>query len=237
MYLYVEKRSFLHLLHPVVKILLLSTGFIIALIFNSPLYLLSSLFLIVFMIIYAGGVANIYRMRIILILLFVFSTILWAFFIKEGNLIFRLGPLSVTNKSLSYGIGMGLRLNLMVLTGLLFFSITMIEEFGFGLHKIGLPYSFCFAISTAFRLVPLFLQEGTIVVEAQTLRGLDLTKGNIFTKIERHLPLIVPIFVTTVRKMDNLFLALESKGFKPNKKRTFYLERELASVDYVVIII
>lgn len=237
MYLYLEKKTFLHSLHPVVKIFLLITGFIVAILFNSPLYLLFFLFLIVLMIIYAGGLNNIYRMRIIIILLFIFSSILWAFFIKEGKTVFKLGPFSITDKSFSYGIGMGLRLNLMVLTGLLFFTITMIEEFSFGLHKIGLPYPFCFALSMAFRLVPLFLTEGATVVEAQTLRGLDLTKGNIFSKIKNHLPLIVPVFITTIKKMDNLFLALESKGFKPHKKRTFYLDKELEFIDYGVIVI
>ncbi|MCX7994447.1 MAG: energy-coupling factor transporter transmembrane protein EcfT [candidate division WOR-3 bacterium] len=237
MYLYVEKESFLHTFHPVVKILMLITGFIIAIIFNAPSYLLFFILLTILMIIYAGGITNVYRMRVILILLFLFSTILWAFFIKEGKTIIKFGFATVTDKSLLYGIGMGLRLNLMVLSGLLFFSITMIEEFSFGLHKIGLPYPFCFALSMAFRLVPLFLQEGATVVEAQTLRGLDLTKGNIFTKIKNHFPLIVPIFITTIKKMDNLFLALESKGFKPYKNRTFYLDKSLKSIDYLSTVI
>ncbi|MEO0162839.1 MAG: energy-coupling factor transporter transmembrane component T [candidate division WOR-3 bacterium] len=237
MYLYVAKNSFFHARHPVVKILILTTGFFVAIIFNSPLYLLGFLLVVLFMIYYAGGMENVYRMRIVLILLFLFSTIMWSFFIKEGRILIKLGPLSITDRSLAYGCGMGLRLDLMVLTGLLFFTITMIEELSFGLHKMGLPYPFCFALAMAFRLVPLFLQEGTIVIEAQTLRGLDLTKGNLFQRIRNHFPLIIPIFVTTVKKMDNLFLALESKKFKPDKERTFYLDKILNPIDYLVIIL
>lgn len=235
MYLYIEKQSFLHKLHPVTKIFLMLFGFLIAIVFNSPLYLAPFLLIMVFLLILAGGARNLYSMRVILILLFLFSSILWSFFIKSGEVIFRLGSFTVTDKSFAYGIGMGLRLDLMVLSGLLFFSITMVEEFSFGLYRLGIPYPFCFAVSLAFRFVPLFLKEASIVVEAQTLRGLDLSGGNIFSRIKRHLPLVVPIFIATIKGMDNLTLALEAKGFNPTRKRTFLLDKRIKIYDYLII--
>ncbi len=235
MYLYVAKKEFFHSLHPITKIFLLLSFLTVAIIFNSPIYLCFFLFLTLTITIYVGGIGNIQRMGVILIFLFCFSTVLWAFFIKEGMVIFKLGPLTITNKSIVYGLGMGMRLDLMVTGGLLFFSITMIEEFSYGLSKLGLPFSFGFALSMAFRLVPLFLKEGMIVAEAQTLRGLDRTSGSIFRRIRNYLPLLVPIFITTIKGMDNLFLALESKGFRPQRQRTFYLERSLKFVDYAIV--
>ncbi len=236
MYLYVEKDSFFHKVHPVTKIILLLFFFYFAIVFNSPLYLGSGILLVILITIYSGGMKNIYIMRFILVLLFIFSATLWAFFIKTGNVIFKLYHLTITDKSLIYGIGMGMRLNLMVLAGIFFFSITMVEEFSFGLHKLGLPYPFCFTLSMAFRLVPIFLNTGIMVAEAQTLRGLDLRTGNIFRKISKHIPLIIPIFIIAIKSVNNLCLALETKGFIPEKKRTFYLERSLKSFDYLIIV-
>ncbi|MEO0142604.1 MAG: energy-coupling factor transporter transmembrane component T [candidate division WOR-3 bacterium] len=236
MYLYVEKKEFFHSLHPVTKIFLLLAYLSVSIIFNSPIYLGLFLLLALAIIISAGGMENIRRMGFVLIFLFCFSTILWAFFIKEGKVLFKIGALTITDKSIVYGLGMGMRLDLMVVSGLLFFSITMIEEFTYGLFRLGLPFSFCFALSMAFRFVPIFLKEGTIVAEAQTLRGLDRTSGNILRRIRNYFPLIIPIFITTIKGMDNLFLALESKGFKPQRGRTFYLERSPEFIDYSIIV-
>jgi energy-coupling factor transport system permease protein len=237
MSLYIAKETSLHRLHPLTKIFIMVFGFYSAIIFNSPLYILPLLIFFIFLTIICGGINNLIRMRFILILLFLFSSILWALFIKSGRTILKFGPITITDDSLTYGLGMGLRLDLMVITGLLFFSITMIEEFSLGLHKLGLPYPLCFAISMAFRLVPLFLKEAMIVTEAQTLRGLDLNSGGFFNRIKNHFPLIIPVFATTIKGMDNLFLALESKGFAPDKKRTFYLESHLKFIDYSILIV
>jgi energy-coupling factor transport system permease protein len=55
-------------------------------------------------------------------------------------------------------------------------------------------------------------------VEAQKMRGNDVTKGGLMKRIGAYAPLIIPLVINGIRKAETLVLALESKGFSPSKK-------------------
>ena len=92
------------------------------------------------------------------------------------------------------------------------------------------------AVSTAFRMVPTVLAGSASVVQAQKSRGLDLESGNIFARLRKHLPLLVPVFVNAIRTTDLLAMALESKGFG-SKRRTEYLPLRMKQWDWVALLL
>jgi len=235
-YLYLDKNSVLHRLHPITKMLSLILLFVAAMVFNHPLYMLS---LAGFVILIGGlsrSLSNLRRIRILLILLLIFCAILWPLFLKEGpNLLWKLGPLSVYRESLLYAVAMGLRLDTMLICGMIFLSCTRIEEFTAGLNKLGMPFSVSFALSLAFRLVPTFAATTSTVIQAQKSRGLDLESGWILSRIKKHVPLLIPIFIYAIRNADLLAMALESKSFGLRKDRTYYQEFQVRHADYITI--
>ena len=132
---------------------------------------------------------------------------------------------------------MGLRLATFVAIGLIFLSTTRNEELTHGLIRIGLPYPVAFALSTALRLVPTFAGAGATIVQAQISRGLDLESGSLFRRAGKFIPLAVPLFIYAIRHTNLLAMALESKGFSPESKRTFYYESHMRRIDYVVLVL
>ncbi len=130
---------------------------------------------------------------------------------------------------------MGLRLDIMLICGMIFLSCTRIEEFTTGLNKLGMPFAMSFALSLAFRLVPTFAATTTTVIQAQKSRGLDLESGWILTRIKRHVPLLIPIFIYAIRNADLLAMALESKSFGLRRKRTYYQRFDVTAADYTAI--
>ncbi len=60
----------------------------------------------------------------------------------------------VEREALLYGIGVALRIDITIIAGMIFLSTTRNEEIATGLVKLGIPYRFAFAVSTALRLVP-----------------------------------------------------------------------------------
>ena len=96
---------------------------------------------------------------------------------------------------------------------------------------------YIFAFSTALRLVPTFAGAGATIVQAQVSRGLDLESGNIFKRAGKFIPLAVPLFIYAIRHTNMLAMALESKGFSPEAKRTLYLEPQMRPVDYGVLVL
>jgi energy-coupling factor transport system permease protein len=204
--------------------------------FNHPLYL-SVLLSVTLLIGYIGKIlSNLRRIWVILLLLFTFSTLLWPLFLKGETLIFRYRFLAVSRESLLYGLGMGLRLSMMVISGMIFLSCTRVEEFTAGLQKFGVPFPVSFALSTAFRLLPTFLSTTSTIISAQKSRGLDLDSGGVFKRLKKHIPLIIPILVYGIRKTELLAMALEAKGFGSPTRRASFLTLKMGFYDIVVLL-
>jgi len=161
--------------------------------------------------------------------------VLWSFFIKGKTVLWQYKFLSISKESLLYGLGMSFRLAMMIISGMIFISCTKVEEFTWGLHKLGLPFRISFALSLAFRLVPTFAQTAQTITQAQLARGLDLDKGGFIIKIKKYIPLIIPILAYAIKKTDLLAQALESKGFGNRGPRTNYLEFKFSIIDYSVV--
>jgi energy-coupling factor transport system permease protein len=132
-------------------------------------------------------------------------------------------------------LGMGLRLNLMLLGGILLLSTTTIEEFTLGLQRLGLPTSMGFALSLAFRWVPSLIGSASSIVQAQRARGLDLVAGNLVARLRRYPPLLVPLIGHQLRQTKLLAMALESKGFGPGARRYGLLELRMRAMDWLVL--
>ncbi len=235
LYLYLNKNTFVHRLNPITKILCLLLLFAAAMFFIHPLYLLMLAGLVLVIGISSGSLENLKKLWILMAMIGFFSFILWSFFYKGPTVIFRYRFISVSEESLLYGLGMAIRLNIMLFSGLIFLSTTRIEDFTAGLNKLGVPFSASFALSLAFRLVPMFLGTAGIIIEAQKSRGLDLDSGNIFQRIKKHIPLLIPVFVSALRTADNLSMALESKGFGAGLKRTYYMQYAFRTADCLAL--
>jgi len=235
-FLYLDQGTWLHRLDPRTKMIGVLTAFSICLCFNHPLYMAAISFGITLVAISAKAWLNFWRLRFILILLIVFSTVMWPFFVKGPTPLWSWGSLRVSQESLFYGAAMGLRLATFVGTGLIFLSTTRNEELINGLIRMGCPYPVAFALSTALRLVPTFAGAGATIIQAQISRGLDLESGNILNRIGKFIPQAVPLFIYALRHTNLLAMALESKGFSPESKRTMYYEPQMRGIDYTVLV-
>ena len=236
-FLYLDRGTWVHYLDPRTKILGVLIIFILCLCFNHPLYMGAISLGVMLVALSAKALLNFWRLRFILLLLIVFSTVLWPFFAKGPTPLWSWGPLEVSRESLLYGIAMGLRLATFVATGLIFLSTTRNEELTNGLIRLRLPYPVAFALSTALRLVPTIAGAGATIIQAQVSRGLDLESGTIFSRIGKFIPQAVPLFIYAIRHTNVLAMALESKGFNPQSPRTFYYEPLMRRTDYIVLIL
>ena len=221
---YLPVTSPLHHLHPSMKILALIFIFALALSFNDPRYV-GVVFLLVLLVGLLGHcLINLPRVWPLLLALSTITFLVWTFIFGKGDPLWSWGWLVFRRQAAAYGLGMALRVSGMVVAGLFLLSTTSIEELTFGLTRLGLPYRLSFAFSLAFRLVPTFLNSAATISQAQRARGLELDKGNLFARIRKHIPLLIPIFASALRRTDQLAMALETRGFGAQEERTSYLE-------------
>lgn len=234
-FLYLDRGTWLHRLDPRTKVLSLLGLFTVALLFSDPRYLVLAAILTVLGAYSAGALVNLRKIWLLLTLLFVYCVLLWPFFVTGRTPFFSVGGHLLTTEAVGYGIGMGVRLDLMLLGGILLLSTTTIEEFTLALERLGLPGPMGFALALAFRWVPTLIGSAGQIVQAQRSRGLDVAAGHLLARIRRYPPLIVPLIGHTLRQTRLLAMALESKGFGPSVRRQDFVELRMRSADYLVL--
>ncbi len=235
-FLYLDAETWLHRLDPRAKILAVAGLFVIALAFSDPRYLAVPIMVVLLLLASGKAYANVRKIWILLVLLFLYCSALWPLFVSGKTPFMSLAGQEITWEAAGFGVGMGLRVNVMLLSGILLLSTTTIEAFTLGLQRLGFPASMCFAFSLAFRWVPSLLGSAAVIVQAQRARGLDLTAGGLFSRLRRYPPLLVPLIGHQLRQTRLLAMALESKGFGPEVRRNGLLELRMRVVDWAVLV-
>jgi energy-coupling factor transport system permease protein len=229
--IFIDNNSWIHRLDPRTKITTFLLTFVAILLFEDPLWMLPVTFLVVLQVIISGSALNLYRIRGVLIVLTISGLVLWNIFSRGVTPLFWF----LTVESFSYALARTMLMVLMICTGMILISTTRNEELVLGMIRMGMPYRVGFAISTALRLVPTIASSTVTISQAQRSRGLDLDSGNLLQRLKKFLPLLVPVFISSIRNTNIFGMALESKGFGAREKRTFYLKLEMHAADYTVL--
>jgi energy-coupling factor transport system permease protein len=228
---YLDNNSFMHRLDARSKLALILLTLVAIVIFQHPLWLVPITGLTLLQVYIAGAFRNLRRIRYILIALSLSSMILWNFFSSGVT------PLwwKFEVESFLFAVNRTLLIVLVICSGMVLVSTTRNEELVLGLIKIGLPYRVGFALSTALRLLPTIGSSVITISQAQRSRGLDLDVKNPLERLRRFLPLLVPVFLSTIRNTNTFAMALESKGFGARDKRSYYLKMEMKRADFLVL--
>jgi energy-coupling factor transport system permease protein len=75
-------------------------------------------------------------------------------------------------------------------------------------------------ISIALRYIPTLLDEANKIMLAQASRGVDFSEGKLKDKIMQVISLLVPMFIISFKRSDDLANAMEARNFVPGQKRT-----------------
>jgi energy-coupling factor transport system permease protein len=230
-YLYIDRGTFVHRLHPTVKVFALFTMFWSVYWVDNPIALLPVGLVMLWIAHLTGSWPNFYRLRWLFVILIFTTTMAWMVFYRKGAALVDVPIFHISKMSLVFGFGRGIKLAELLATSVLFLSTTKIEEFTYGLQRMRVPYRVGFAISLAFRLVPLFIDSAVTIVDAQRLRGYDFDRGGPLERIRRYVPVVVPVFMGALRKANNMAMALEARGFGYTHEPTTFIEYPVGSAD------
>lgn len=106
------------------------------------------------------------------------------------------------------------------------------------LEKIKIKTSiFAMMISIALRFIPTLFNETNKILKAQASRGVDFNEGKLSEQIKQIVSLLVPMFVISIKRAEDLADAMEARGYVPGEKRTKLTKMKCRLVDYIVMII
>jgi energy-coupling factor transport system permease protein len=162
--------------------------------------------------------------------LVLFTLLLQVFFTKEGSLLFELGPIKIYEEGVRQGIFISMRFFFLILmTSLLTLTTTPIEitdgleTLLHPLKKVRFPvHEMALMMSISLRFIPTLMQETDKIMKAQIARGVEFSSGPIKERIKAVIPLLIPLFVSSFKRAEELAIAMEARGYRGGEGRTKY---------------
>lgn len=177
-------------------------------------------------------------------LLVIFTLFLHLFLTREGDIIFQAGWLTIYEEGLRQGIFISLRFFLLILmTSILTLTTTPIEitdglETLLGpLKKVKFPvHELALMMSISLRFIPTLMQETDKIMKAQTARGVEFSSGPIKERVKAIIPLLIPLFVSSFKRAEELATAMEARGYRGGEGRTKYRQLSWGMNDTAMIV-
>lgn len=153
----------------------------------------------------------------------------------------KFGFLKITVEGIDTAVKMTLRLIFLVAgTSVLTFTTSPIvltdgiESLLSPFKKIGVPaHELAMMMSIAIRFIPTLLEETDKIMKAQASRGADFENGSVIKRIKALVPILVPLFISSFRRADELALAMECRCYRGGKGRTRLKTLKIAPIDYI----
>lgn len=156
------------------------------------------------------------------ILILLMFTAVFNIFGTKGDVIFQWRFISITWQGLRAGIFLSMRLIYLILgSSLLTYTTTPgrltsgIEALLNPLAKLHVPvHEFAMIMSLALRFIPLLLDETNRIIQAQSARGANFEEGKLFERMRALTSIIIPLFVSSIRRAYDLSLAMEARCYR-----------------------
>jgi energy-coupling factor transport system permease protein len=152
-----------------------------------------------------------------------------VFTIKQGDVLFSWKIITVTGYGLGRAAIMSARLIfLIVSTSVLLTLTTTPLKMSDALEKLFAPLSvikvpvheMSMMMSIALRFIPTLASETDKIMKAQQSRGADYDTGSFINKVKGYITVLIPLFVSSFRRADELAVAMDARCYSGGKGRT-----------------
>lgn len=243
---YIPGDSFIHKLDPRFKI-------IASLLFIAHLFLINKFYSYIFVFAFIGIVIYISKIKLRYIykglkpifILLVFTAILNIFMTSGRELLFKWGFLTIYSEGVRVASFMIIRLIFLIIGTSLLTLTTSPIQLTDGLESLFTPlkkYKFpahelAMMMTIALRFIPTLIEETDKIMKAQMSRGADFSTGGIIKRAKSLLPILVPLFVNSFKRADELGIAMEARCYRGGEGRTRMNVLKYDRRDYLSIII
>ena len=225
---YFPGKSPIHKMDPRVKILL-SLAYIVMLFVarNIPALLVGVVFALMCYLISRIPLKMILKSLKPIVPIVVFTAILNMLFV-DGRVLWEWYFIKITYEGVMTAVLMSIRIiSLIAGTTLLTYTTSPIaltdgiERLLGPLKKIKLPvHELAMMMTIALRFIPTLIEETDKIISAQKARGADMETGSLMQRAKALVPILIPLFVSSFRRADELALAMECRCYRGDVGRT-----------------
>ena len=156
---------------------------------------------------------------------------------------FSYGFINIYEEGVRIAVFMALRLIFLIMGTSVLTLTTSPIELTDGIEKLLKPigkelaHELAMMMTIALRFIPTLNDETDKIMMAQKARGADFESGGIIKKAKSLIPLLVPLFISSFRRADELAMAMEARGYRGGAGRTRMKQLMFSSKDIVAFVI
>jgi len=165
----------------------------------------------------------------------------------DPNILVRIGKLNITLAGLLAGAMLLIRFAGLILCLSLMSFVLSTSELLHGmtrllspLNRIGIrTMDFIMIIQVTMRFLPFLAQSAERIAKAQASRGSDWgqKRKGLINRVRQVVPMIIPLFITSLRRSENLALAMDARAYGVLKYRTSMASLDFTWTDAVAVLI
>ena len=175
----------------------------------------------------------------------IFTGLLNLFYVRGGTPLLDWHFIHITSKGIFTAVFMAIRIIcLVIISSLLTYTTTptmltdAIERLLSPLKIFKVPvHTLAMMMTLALRFIPTLVDEIDRITNAQKARGADLESGGIVEKIKALIPIIVPLFVSAIRRAYELADAMDCRCYVGGEGRTRMKKMKLGARDFISLAI
>ena len=236
-----------HKLDPRTKIILATLFIVAVFVANNPV----SFLLLVAVTLALIAISRI-SFRVIMksikpiVFILLFTAIINVFMtVGDGEPLVSFWVLKIYEEGIARAILMALRVIILIVGSSVLLTYTTspialtdgIEALLSPLKKINLPvHTFAMMMSIALRFIPTLVEETEKIMNAQKSRGADFTTGSLVQRAKALIPILVPLFVSSFKRAEELATAMECRCYRGDNNRTKLVKLEYRGRDFIFML-
>jgi len=188
------------------------------------------------------------RLMIVYVLVFLATNTIITFFFSPENgveiygtrhqIAHLFGKYNLTSEQLFYQITKFFKYASVIPLGMIFLLTTNPSEFASSLDRVGVNYKAAFAVALTLRYFPDVQRDYRDISQAQQARGLDMShKARLKDRFKNALLIIIPLIFSSLDRIELISNAMDLRGKKKKKTRTWYSSKKFTRQDYSAIVI
>lgn len=235
-------NSILHRLDARMKIIL-TVAFIVAIFLckSFPAMGLMILFSLIIILLSKVPVKMVLKSMKPIAIIVAFTSILNIFYVRGGTQLVDWHFIHIGTNGIFTALFMAIRIIcLVVISSLLTYTTTptmltdALEKLLSPLKVFKIPVAtLAMMMTLALRFIPTLIDEIDRITNAQKARGADLDNGGFFQRIKALVPIIVPLFVSSIRRAYELADAMDCRCYTGGPGRTRMKQMKLGVRDFV----
>ena len=239
---YYPTDSVVHRMDPRMK-LFLTVLFVVAIFFvNTYFGFMMTAAVLLFIILLAKlPMLSVLKSVRAIIFIVIFAAVINLFMISDGEVLWSWRALQITDQGIHTTIKMTLRLVLLISGASLLTLTTTPVEVADGTESLMKPlrlikvpvHDIAMIMSIALRFIPTLFEETNKIIAAQKARGASFDTGGLIARAKALLPVLIPLFVNSFRRADELAFAMDARCYNATENRTKMKVMKLGVADFV----